>query len=253
MPSFFPDTITIGGVNTARVTRRELAELMVRDCMAARSLPDAIPKLVFSLNGQGLSLIRSDHGFAQVMRRADLIHADGMPVVAFSRLQKKGLPERVATTDFFHDAAAAAIDTGLRFFMLGASDEQNARAVAAIRERYPALNIVGRHHGYFGDAEEPALIQMIREARPDVLWVALGKPKQEFWSDRIRSQIPGVGWIKTCGGLYAFLTSDAPRAPRWMQISSLEWLHRAAREPLRLGPRYAATNLAALAQMVRPR
>src|SRR5690606_21532896 len=82
----------------------------------------------------------------------------------------------------------------------------------------------------------------IRTAKPDVLWVALGKPRQEFWCRENREQLRGIGWIKTCGGLYAFLAGDVPRAPLWMQKAGLEWLFRTFDDPGRLIWRYFATN-----------
>lgn len=242
----------LGGLETVRLTRAGLAQEMVRDCLEARRIGAAArPKLVFSSNGQGLALVRSSPEFMAVMSQADIVHADGMPVVAFSKMTKSPLPERIATTDFFHDAAAAAAKSGLRFFVLGASEDQNRRAVECMQRLYPDLQIVGRHNGFFTEAEEEAVLEKIVAARTDVLWVALGKPKQEYWSAKVRDKLPGVGWIKTCGGLYAFLAGDAPRAPGWMQRLSLEWFYRAVQEPLRLGPRYAATNLAAVLQLIK--
>ncbi len=236
-------TVRIGGFDTARVTRTELAELMVADCHAAREQAAAwTPKLVFSSNGQGIALAGKDDTFLTTMNEADVIHADGMPVVLASRATKRSLPDRIATTDFFHDAARAAEREGLRFFFLGASEPQNAAAVARVREMYPKLEVAGRHHGYFDSDETQAVLQQIVDARTDVLWVALGKPRQERWCVEFRDALAGVGWMKTCGGLYAFLAGDAPRAPRWMQAVGLEWLYRALGDPRRLLWRYLTTN-----------
>src|SRR3546814_8737834 len=96
------------------------------------------------------------------MATADLVHADGMSVVLASRLlTSMPLPERVATTDFFHDAAKAAQKAEIPFFMLGGSEEENAAASAAVRQLYPRLKIAGRHHGYF---PEPASAGVCRSA-----------------------------------------------------------------------------------------
>ncbi|MFC9978799.1 WecB/TagA/CpsF family glycosyltransferase [Gordonia sp. NPDC127522] len=180
--------------------------------------------------------------FAGAMASADIIHADGMPVVIASRFARYRLPERIATTDFFHDAAAAGQEAGLRFFFLGGTDDQNSRAVAEVRRRYPRLQIAGRHHGYFKDADAEQICADVRAADTDVLWIALGKPRQEYWSLQFREKLQGVGWVKTCGGLYAFLAGDVSRAPGWMQASGLEWLYRMIEDPKRLGKRYATTN-----------
>lgn len=235
--------VVVGGFPTAAVTRTELAAMMVEDCLEARARGSSwLPRLVFSSNGQGIALAGRDEGFARTMAQADIIHADGMPVVMASRLTRTPLPDRIATTDFFHDAARAAAEHGLRFFMLGASESTNAKVVEAIARLYPNVDVVGRHHGYFGPEQDEEICARIRECGTDVLWVALGKPRQEEWSVRNRERLAGVGWIKTCGGLYAFLTGEASRAPAWMQRWGLEWAYRAALEPRRLAWRYLVTN-----------
>lgn len=225
---------------------------MVQDCLAARQQGNTwVPKAVFSSNGQGIALAGRSAEFAEAMQDADIIHADGMPVVFASRITKTQLPERIATTDFFHDAARAAQENGLRFYMLGATASQNAKAVAEISRIYPQLQIVGSRDGYFDSANDEQVCEEIMRCQPDVLWVALGKPRQEYWSIRNKSRLGGVGWIKTCGGLYAFLAGDAPRAPEWMQSLGLEWLYRALKEPRRLGWRYLVTNPYSLYRLLR--
>lgn len=239
-------TVRIANLDTAVTTRRELAQFMVADCLDRRQRGLA-PRLVFSSNGQGISLAGSDKSFARLMREADIVHADGMSAVFASRLlTKTPLPERIATTDFFHDAAEAASAGGLRFFFLGSTEAQNAAAVEAVARLYPGLAIAGRHHGYFSAEEDEALCARIRMSRADVVWAALGKPRQEQWAVENRDRLHGVGWIKTCGGLYSFLAGDVRRAPPWMQNAGFEWLHRLSQDPARLGPRYILTNAHAL-------
>lgn len=242
----------IGGFQTVAVTREQLARRMVADCMAARDGKSLPPKLVFSSNGQGIALAGEDPRFMKTMEQADIIHADGMSVVTASRLiTRTPLPERIATTDFFHDAAEAACVHGLKFYVLGGRDSQNAAAVDAMRSLYPELQIVGRRDGYFGRDEDEAVCRDIVASGADVLWVGLGKPRQEQWSVDNRHRLAGVGWLKTCGGLYAFLAGDAPRAPGWMQAAGLEWLFRTMKEPRRLAWRYLTTNPKSIYRMVR--
>jgi N-acetylglucosaminyldiphosphoundecaprenol N-acetyl-beta-D-mannosaminyltransferase len=225
---------------------------MVEDCFEAREQGDSwLPKLVFSSNGQGVALAGRSPRFMKVMSKADIVHADGMPVVFASKMTVAPLPERIPTTDFFHDAARAAESAGLRFFMLGAKQGQNVAAIAAIRERYPDLDIAGSYHGYFGEDEDEDVCRKIRESGADVVWIALGKPRQEEWCLRNRERLRGVGWLKTCGGLYAFLAGDAPRAPEWMQKAGLEWLFRLINDPWRLAWRYLWTNPYAFYRLIR--
>lgn len=243
--------VVVGGLPTAVISKEKLASVMVADCMSARKDPSFIPKLVFSSNGQGVSLAGESKTFMETMLQADVIHADGHSVYAASRLTSYPLPERVATTDFFHDAARAAVQHGLSFYILGGSEDQNARAVNRIRELYPNLKIVGRRNGYFLKENADEVINKIIRAKPDVLWVGLGKPYQEYWSKQNQNRLAGIGWIKTCGGLYAFLSGDAPRAPAWMQMAGLEWLFRTIRDPRRLLVRYLTTNIHASYRLLR--
>lgn len=244
--------VMVGGFNTISCSRVELAELMLNDCLEARQQgSEWLPKLVFSSNGQGVALAGRSPEFAETMASADIIHADGMPVVFASKLTEAPLPERIPTTDFFHDAAKVTEPNGLRFFMLGATAEQNAIAVDAVKKMYPSLNIVGSHHGYFSEDEDESVCEMIRESNADVVWIALGKPRQEAWCVRNRERLHGVGWLKTCGGLYAFLAGDVPRAPGWMQKAGLEWLFRMLDDPKRLAWRYLTTNPYAMYRLVR--
>lgn len=245
-------SVVIGGFPTASVTRSQLADTMVQDCLAARARRDTWrPRLVFSSNGQGIALAGQDRQFASAMAQADIVHADGMPVVFASKLTGKPLPERIATTDFFHDAAMAAARHGFKFFILGATDAQNKAAVEAIGRTYPELEIVGRHHGYFDDADDERICATIRASGAEILWVGLGKPRQEFWCVRNRHRLAGIAWIKTCGGLFAFLAGDASRAPEWMQRLGLEWLYRMLDDPKRLAWRYFTTNPYSLYRLLR--
>jgi exopolysaccharide biosynthesis WecB/TagA/CpsF family protein len=251
MPAPRSAALVIGGLPTARLSRTELARLMVIHCRAMRRSPvPPRPKLVFSSNGQGVALAGRNPAFAALMQEADIVHADGASVVFASRLCGTPLPERVATTDFFHDAARAAAEAGLTFFILGGSERQNQGAVTAISRLYPTLRIVGRQHGYFGPEENDAVCARIRASGADVVWVALGRPRQERWCVENRDKLRGVGWLKTCGGLYGFLAGEQPRAPVWMQMAGLEWLHRAFCEPRRLIWRYLTTNPYALYRLL---
>jgi exopolysaccharide biosynthesis WecB/TagA/CpsF family protein len=246
-------TVVLGGLPTVVATRREFAELLVQDCLGARraASPKA-PKLVFSSNGQGISLAGTDSRFDAAMRAADMIHADGMPVVYASRLfTRTPLRERIATTDFFHDAALAAVEHGLSFYMFGGTEAQNKAACEAALELYPKLNIAGRRNGYFAPEEEADICSKIIESKCDVLWVALGKPLQEYWSVRNRDRLCGVGWVKTCGGLYDFLGGGVKRAPDWVQRFALEWAWRMVQEPRRLAWRYMVTNPHAIYRLAR--
>lgn len=244
------ETVHVGGFNTVRADRTELAKWMTAYCLAARG-GEIPPAILFSSNGQGLALQGKNADYDAAMAAADVIHADGMPVVFASRvLTKKGIRGRSATTDLFHDVAREAVANGLKFYVLGAKEDQNQRATEAMQRLYPGLQVVGRRNGYFGPDNDAEVCADIVASGADVLWVALGKPKQEIWCHRNRDRLTGIGCIKTCGGLYAFLAGDVARAPDWMQSLGLEWLFRLLGDPKRLFKRYLVTNMQALVCLV---
>lgn len=245
--------LVIGGIPITGLTQVHWAELMVQDCRANGDGSQR-PKFMTSANGHILSLYARDPEFKQLLDQADGVDADGMPLVLASRLlARQPLPERVATTDFFHVAARHAEQAGLSFYLLGGTEEDNRRAFERIQAAHPRLRLVGRHHGYLSDQDEAAVVQQIVAAGPDVLWVGMGAPREQSFIVRNRARLTGVTWIKSCGGLFKFVSGKDPRAPRWMQACGLEWLFRLVREPRRLFLRYFLTNGHAIYLMVRYR
>jgi exopolysaccharide biosynthesis WecB/TagA/CpsF family protein len=218
---------TIGGIPIVTASRRELAEAMVQDCFVARANKGGfVPRLVFDVNGHGMSLRETNNSYRIAFDQADVVHADGGFLVALSKgVGKRPIAERSATTDLLHDCAAEAAAKGLSFYLLGCEERVNAECAKRLEARYPALKIVGRHHGFFQVSEEQALIEEINRCNPDVLWVGLGKPKEQIFSVKWRNFLR-CGWIVTCGGCYNYVTGDYARAPIWMQKANIEWLHR---------------------------
>ena len=236
----------IGGLPIAVMDRAQSARLMT-DLAAARRNSN-LPGLVFSsTNGQVLSMCARDARVRKLFMDADVLHADGMPMVFASQwLCRKPLPERVATTDLFHDVAKLAEARGTTFYLLGATDATVERAVRRAKALYPRLRICGYRSGYFSSAEEAKIIADINAARPDILWVGMGAPREQAFAMRYRHHRHGVGIIKTAGGLFDFLSGNVRRAPVWMQSIGLEWAYRTFLEPRRLAGRYLMTNPHAL-------
>jgi|SoiMethySBSTD1v2_1073268.scaffolds.fasta_scaffold96719_3 N-acetylglucosaminyldiphosphoundecaprenol N-acetyl-beta-D-mannosaminyltransferase len=238
-------TVKIGGVEVARLSRRTWAKRIVLDCQEARSAA-RIPPFYSSANGNVLSHYAKSGEFRAAFDQAQGIDADGMPIVLASRwLTGHPVPERCATTDFFHDMADAACHYGLSMYFLGGTEETNRKAVVASSDLHPGLRIAGRHHGYFSQEDEPAIVEQIVAAAPDVLWIGLGVPREQSFVARNIAKLTTVGVVKTCGGLFDFI-AGRPRAPKWMQDASLEWLYRTVQEPGRLAGRYASTNFHAV-------
>jgi exopolysaccharide biosynthesis WecB/TagA/CpsF family protein len=232
----------IGGLPIAVIDRAQSALLMT-GVAAARRNTNAPPLVFTSANGQVLSLCANDATVRNLFEQADVIHADGMPLVFASRwLCRERLPERVATTDLFHDVARRAEADGTTFYLLGATDTVIEQSVRRARALYPRLRIVGYRSGYFSVEQEPEVVAEISAARPDILWVGMGAPREQAFAMRNRAQLSGVGIIKTSGGLFDFLSGKNRRAPGWMQAVGLEWAFRTLLEPQRLAVRYLLTN-----------
>jgi exopolysaccharide biosynthesis WecB/TagA/CpsF family protein len=237
--------ITLGGLRVAVLDLEQTANFMVDLVFPRRQL--GRPLYLTSANGEVLARCSTEPMTDQLFRAADLINADGQPLVTVSRLKSKlPLPERVATTDLFHVVAGKAEAAGLTFYMFGADEAENANAVANVRRMYPKLRIVGRSHGYLrGDALR-AKVDEINALAPDYLWVALGVPYEQAFVAEYTQRLTRVGVIKTSGGLFNFLSGSRHRAPQWMQDVGLEWAWRIWLEPRRLFWRYLTTNPRAL-------
>ncbi len=240
----------IGGLPIAVIDRARSARLMIELAAARRS--SNAPALVFtSANGQVLSMCARDAGIRKLFMDADMVHADGMPLVFASHwLCSNPLPERVATTDLFHDVARLAETRGTTFYLLGATDATIEQTVRRITSLYPRLKICGYRSGYFSRDQEAGIIADINAASPGILWIGMGAPREQCFAMRYRGDLRRVGIIKTSGGLFDFLSGRVRRAPDWMQTMGLEWAYRTFLEPQRLGGRYLMTNPHALFLLV---
>lgn len=243
------DQIRIGGVPIAPLSTHQWLELLLSDYNETR-LNSQLPRYHSAANGQVISEYARNPQLRATLEQADAIAADGMPIVLFSRLTGRSVSDRAATTDLFHDIAAFAQREKLTMYFLGGSEEENRLAVENVGRLYSGAVIAGRHHGYFSLGEELSIVAGIRRTNPDILWIGLGVPRQEYFALQYREALGGVTWIKTCGGLFNFLSGTNSRAPRWMQKTGLEWLYRTILEPRRLAWRYLVTNIHAAWLMV---
>jgi N-acetylglucosaminyldiphosphoundecaprenol N-acetyl-beta-D-mannosaminyltransferase len=135
-----------------------------------------------------------------------------------------------------------ARDRSYSVYLLGARPGVADDAARILRSRCPGLRVVGTHHGYFAPEEEPAIVHAIAEARPDILFVAFGAPKQEKWIRRHLAELR-VPVAIGVGGSFDVIAGRVARAPQWMQRAGVEWLYRALREPKRLPRIWAVPRL----------
>ncbi len=205
--------------------------------------PDGSCRYAVTPNVDHAVIFQQHEGLRRAYAQASLVLADGMPILLASRLLRRPLPERVPGSDLVPALfAAAASHRCLRVYLLGAAPGVAEKAASRIEEVWPAIHVVGTCSpalGFEQHAEQNRLIlERIAAAKPDVLVVGLGAPKQELWLAAHRSEIRAPVALAV-GATIDFLAGEKARAPQWMRVVGLEWLHRLASEPRRLFRRYA--------------
>ena len=234
------ETVSLFGIPVARVTEAEAVERIVK--LAKNRMPGRAA-FVATLNVDFVSnAVRSwpfggNDELWDYLRKADFVTADGMPIVLLSRILGKRLPERVTGADMVPSICRRCAEEGLRVYVLGGDKDAVAEAFAKLEVDGAVLS---GHDDSFVRLEEdqPEIVARINEARPDLLFVALGNPKQELWMGRNAAKLR-VGAMVGIGGTFNFMSGRVKRAPRWMQRCGLEWIYRIVQEPGRLWRRYA--------------
>jgi N-acetylglucosaminyldiphosphoundecaprenol N-acetyl-beta-D-mannosaminyltransferase len=227
--------VWIWGVPFAPLTRAQAVEAVVNLVEAGQ------PSFFITANTHYAMLTRENPDLEAINAQAAFVLADGAPPVWASRRKKTPLPERVAGSDLIFDLCERAARSGYRIFLLGGARGVADEAAAALHRRYPDLQIVGTESPPFREIsaeEHAALLDQIRALRPDLLFVAFGQPKGEFWIAR-HFQSLGVPVCVQVGASLDFIAGRVRRAPRRLQELGLEWAYRMWLEPFRLGPRYA--------------
>ncbi|MBC8140119.1 MAG: WecB/TagA/CpsF family glycosyltransferase [Armatimonadetes bacterium] len=242
--------IRVAGVSFDDVTMPEAVE---RIAQMARNTDHA--RHVCTGNLDHLTMLESDSAFRAAYDSADLVLADGMPVVWLSRLDKTQPPlrERVAGSDLFFELGALSARTDLRLFFLGGAPGAASRAAAVLRKKYPDVCVADTYcpdFATFGTPEEEARItERVQSARPHILLVGLGAPKQEKWILANKDRL-GVPLSVGVGGSFEMAAGMVKRAPVWMQKTGLEWCHRMMQEPGRLTKRYMGRDLPFLLKLL---
>jgi exopolysaccharide biosynthesis WecB/TagA/CpsF family protein len=239
-PARPPAVIDLCGVGVHAVTERQCINQIMRHSTAGRGGVCVTPNLDF------LRRCSKDADFAALVAQADLVVADGMPLVWAAKLQGTPLPGRVAGSDLISSLSAAAAQHGKTLFLLGGDPGTADAAAAVLRDRHPGIKIAGTYCPPFGfdkDADKMReLTNAVTAANPDVIFVALGSPKQERLIERLRDRLPGAWWLGV-GVSFSFLAGQVKRAPQWMRSLGLEWVHRLAQEPGRLFKRYVVHGI----------
>ncbi len=232
--------ITLHGVKLHAVDQDGAVRHILEESAAGRGGWVVTPNL------DHMRRLARDPDFAALYAQATLCVADGAPLVWASRLQGTPLPERVPGSDLVSSVAAAAAAADRSLFLLGGNDGAADEAAQVLVARHPGLRVVGTACPPFGfehdSGQIDALTEQLRSTQPDIVYVALGAPKQEQFIARFRALLPHTWWLGI-GISLSFLSGEVRRAPRWVQRLGLEWLHRLIQEPRRLARRYIIHGL----------
>jgi N-acetylglucosaminyldiphosphoundecaprenol N-acetyl-beta-D-mannosaminyltransferase len=208
---------------------------------------------IMPVNLDVLRQLHRDASLREMAARADMTVADGMPLVWASRIRRTPVPERVAGSDLASSLPKVAAERGASVFLLGGDPGAAEAAAECLSETTPELRIAGTLCPERGFERDPQKIREISAAvaaaNPSVVLVGLGFPKQERLIEHLRVALPQA-WFLCVGISFSFLCGSVRRAPRWMQATGLEWLHRVAQEPRRLTKRYLIQGLPFAARLL---
>lgn len=185
--------------------------------------------------------LEKDSEFAEIYSNADLILADGKPLIWISKLLKTPIKEKISGSDFFPQMCKMCADQGYSIFILGAAEGIAAKAAKNLCQKYKGLKVVGTYSPPFGfeknENELRIITEMIHKAKPDILAVSLGSPKGEKYIYRNLKE-NRVPLSISIGATIDFEAGNVKRAPKWMAEHGLEWLYRITQDPKRLAKRY---------------
>ena len=202
------------------------------------------PNYVCVTGVHGVIESQRNDSLKHIHNKAGMVTPDGMPLVWLSRMRGFSSVDRVYGPDLMLAVCEQSTEKGYRHFLYGGADGVPELLEEKLTERFPGIQIVGTYSPPFRPltpTEEDSITQIIAEANPDIIWVGLSTPKQEQWMASNVGKLMAPVLIGV-GAAFDFHTGRKPQAPRWMQISGLEWLFRLITEPRRLWRRYLINN-----------
>lgn len=190
--------------------------------------------------------LEKDAEFANIYKDADLILADGKPLLWFAKGLGTPIVEKVSGSDLFPLVCEMAAKEGFRVFFFGAAEGVAGKAALVLQKRYPGLEVAGTYSPEYGFEKDSAKVEqmcsIINEACPDILFVGLGAPKQEKFFYAIRDKV-NVHVALHIGASFDFVAGNIKRAPKWMSRMGLEWFYRLCKEPKRMFKRYLIDDM----------
>jgi len=232
--------VSIAGAQIHAITEAECVRFVMEELEAGRG------GSIQTMNVDHLLRFATKRSFASLCRSATLVVADGMPLVWASRLQGTPLPERVTGADLLWSLSEAAAIRGHSVFLLGGEPATAEETAARLVRRCPSLRVAGTMCPEVspnqGRAAYAEIERSLTASRPDIVFVALGMPKQEQLIAALGGSLPATWWIGV-GAAFSFAARVRRRAPALMRRGGLEWLFRLCQEPRRLAGRYLLHDL----------
>ena len=212
---------------------------------------------VVAMNPEKTFAVQRNRELREFVENASLLIPDGIGVVLAARFLHGARIGRVPGADLMQEICRHSAQKGHRLFIYGASEEVNRDATDKLRQRFPGIMIVGRSNGYVPPEEMEGLVDRINDSEADILFVALGTPKQEEWMNRYGPMLK-VSLCLGVGGTLDTIVGKVKRAPRLFQRLGLEWLYRLLSQPSRARrqtalPRFAWSVLREKARLLRGR
>lgn len=224
------DTITILGIPIDCVTRDQAGE--ITENLIAQS--NKTCKMIFAPNVEFIMMAQKDEEFFKLLKQSSLSTPDSIGVMLGAKMQQKFFPERIPGQSYFRKIVELSNEKGYSIYLLGGEPGIPEKAKENLIKNFPNVNIIGMHHGYFeNEQEEKEVIKEINRLQPNVLFVALGAPRQEKWIAKHQKELK-VDVAAGQGGTYDYEAGKIKRAPRWIQKIGMEWFWRLAREPSRI-------------------
>jgi N-acetylglucosaminyldiphosphoundecaprenol N-acetyl-beta-D-mannosaminyltransferase len=198
----------------------------------------------FYLNAHTYNLSCQDINYRKLLDEADILYADGMSIVWAARFSGAGRIYRMTAVDFFDDFLRRAEKEGVAIYVLGGRPGVVDRAIEIWKSRYPAIRIVGSHHGYFGREEVhlQSILADINTSKADILLLGMGSPMQESFANRCKGELQ-VPVVWALGALFDYYAGEENAAPRWLARMGFEWLYRLCCDPRNKWRRYLIGNM----------
>lgn len=196
------------------------------------------------INANKVVLLQKDLELRESVNASDIINIDGIGVLWAAKLLGKPVKERVTGIDLMQKILELAQNENFKVYFLGAKQDVVKKLADICSEKYGKEIIAGYRNGYFSNEEEISIVNLIKESKTQILFVAMPSPKKENFLYKYREDLSEVNFIMGVGGSFDVLAGKVRRAPVWLQKMGFEWFYRLIQEPKKMWKRYLIGNIA---------